>query len=58
MKETDITDGQNSNPILRQTVEMDPLQIESDIENLENFQAKTSQKFKKMKNITSAGVVI
>ena len=37
MKTIDIRDGQNSNPILRQTVEMDPLQIESDIENIENF---------------------
>ena len=41
MKEIDIRDGQNSNPILRQTVEMDTLQIESDIENenIENCKA-------------------
>ena len=42
IKEIGIRDGQNSNPISRQTVEMDPLQIESDIENksIENCSAK------------------
>ena len=50
MKTIDIRDGQNSNPILRQTVEMDPLQIESDIENIENFKEKIQEDEKHYKS--------